>query len=342
MILAPEEYNYCARGAEKLMTERKVHCSQFSKSQDYSNGLSQLNYQYTINSSKETLAVSRIYQLDRLVLTHSIVDRSQGIFTRCSNDEKNYLAFRFIKNGFERHSDGEKTSILKDYTIGIFDLRATSRYQREQRTEGVNLFIQQDCQTSKLLDDSKTSRIIAAEKGTGRILLEMIFQIAEQFSSCSEEENHNLLKHFIQLFCDWQSEPEPFLASENYNGLLVAATDFMRINLQNPDLTIEETAAYCRTSIRTLQKVFQVAELSFSHYLNDLRLTASAIRLYQTNHPITTIAFQCGYNNSAYFSKRFKEKYHLSPIRYRKKVQEMAKIDEAAERKCPLFEKFFL
>ncbi len=70
MILAPEEYNYYARGAEEPMTERGVHCSQFSKSQDYSNGLSQLNFQYTINSPKETLSVSRIYQLDHMVLTH--------------------------------------------------------------------------------------------------------------------------------------------------------------------------------------------------------------------------------------------------------------------------------
>ncbi|MBO0452370.1 hypothetical protein IGK47_004318 [Enterococcus sp. AZ007] len=341
MILAPEEYNYYARGAEKQMTERGTQCTQFSKSQDYSNGLSQLNYQYTINSPKETLSVSRIYQLDRLVLTHSIVDRSQGVFTRCTKDQKGYLAFRFIRNGFERHSDGKNTSILKDYTIGIFDLCGISHYQREKRTEGINLFIQQDCQTEKILADSTTSKTIDAQRGMGRELLEMIFQIAEQFSYCSEEENRLLLKHFLQIFCEWLSETAPFLDSQNYNELLVSATDFMRQNLQDADLTIEQTAEHCQTSIRTLQKVFQIADLSFSHYLNDLRLTAAAIRLYQTTSPVTAIAFHCGYNNSSYFSKRFKEKYHLSPIRYRKKVQAMAKSNEAAERKCPLLEKFF-
>lgn len=320
------------------MTERGIHCTRFSKSQDYSNGLSQLNYRYTINSPQETLSVSRIYQLDRIVLTHSIVDRSQGIFTRCTEEQKGYLGFRFIRNGFERHTDDTNTSILKDYTIGIFDLRATSKYQREKKTEGINLFIQQDCQTEKLLPDSMTSRIIDAEKGMGRVLLEMIFQIAEQFSACSEEENRVLLKHFIQLFCEWLSETAPFLERKNYNELLVIATDFMRRNLQDDRLTIEQTADYCQTSIRTLQKVFQVADFSFSQYLNDLRLTTAAIRLYQTHDSITAIAFQCGFNNSAYFSKRFKEKYHLSPNQYRKKVQTMPKAADLAD--CPLSAKF--
>lgn len=336
MILAPEEYNYYARGAEEPMTERGVHCSQFSKSQDYSNGLSQLNFQYTINSPKETLSVSRIYQLDHMVLTHSIVDRSQGIFTRRSKDQNDYIGFRFIKKGFERHSNGEKTSILKDYTIGIFDLQATSRYQRERTTEGINLFIQKDYQTKRLLPTLMSSRIISAEKGMGRVLLEMIFQLADQFVSCSEEENRVLLKHFVQLFCDWLPEAEPFLASENYNELLIVATDFMRRNLQDAGLTLEQTASYCQISIRTLQKVFQAADLSYSHCLNDLRLTTAAILLYQTNLSITTIAFQCGYNDSAYFSKRFKQKYHISPLIYRKRVQKMQKAGIAEENECPL------
>lgn len=337
MILAPEEYNYYARGAEMPMTEKGIHCSQFSKSQDYSFGLSQLNFQYTINSPNETLSVSRIYQLDPFVLTHSIVDRSQGIFTRCSEAQKDYLGFRFIKKGYERHSDGEKTSILKDYTIGIFDLRATSRYQREKLTEGINLFIPKDCQTEKLFAHS--SRIIDAERGMGRVLLDMVFQLAEQFPFCSEEENYLLLKHFIQLFCDWLPEAAPFLERKNYNQLLVSATDFMRRNLQEAGLTIEQTAAYCQTSIRTLQKVFQTADLSFSHYLNDLRLTNAAILLYQTSLPITTIAFQSGYSNSAYFSKRFKQKYHLSPMAYRKKTQLMLERDTTEAYDCPLLTK---
>lgn len=341
MILAPEKYNYCARGAEKQMIERGIHCSQFSKSKDYSNGLSKLNFQYTINSPKETLAVSRIYQLGTTVLTHSIVDRSQGIFCRSDVDQKNYLGFRFIKKGLERHSDGIETVLLQDYTIGIFDLRATSTYQREKRTEGINLFIQQDCLTEKLLTPAMTSRVLAAERGMGRILMEMIFQIAEQFPSCSEEESRDLLNHFLQLFCSWLSEAKPFLDSQNYNDLLLQATEFMRKNLSDAGLTIKETAAHCETSIRTLQKVFQAAELSFSQYLNDLRLAAAAIRLYQTSRPITAIAFQCGYNNSSYFSKRFKEKYRLSPNHYRKKVQVAGKgAAEAMENGCPLSAKF--
>ncbi|GCF93833.1 hypothetical protein NRIC_17240 [Enterococcus florum] len=318
------------------MVERGIRCTQFSKSLDYSEGLSQLNYRYTINGSKEPGCVFRIYQMDQMVLTHSIVDRSQGMFTRSSQDHTNYLGLRFIKTGRETHANQQERCVLTDYTIGIFDLRMTSSYEREERTEGINLFIRRNGQTEELLPLPLTSKILEAERGMGRMLLEMIFQITEQFPYCTEAENRLLLQRFIQLFCEWTSQTAPFLTRETHNELLVTATDYMRANLWDAELSIEQTASYCQTSIRTLQKVFQKAELSFSHYLNDLRITAAAIKLYQTSQPITSIAFQCGYNHSAYFSKRFKEKYRLSPMDYRKKMQDLLKLETLGERDCPL------
>lgn len=311
-----------------------IQCQRFSKAQDYTDGLAHLNFRYTIKSQQtNSLMTSRIHQLDNTILTYSIVDRSQGIFTRIPDTSSDYLGLRFVRTGYEIHASQENRSILKDYTIGIFDLNSTSNYDRLQPTESINLFIEKNGHNRNLLAPATNSRVLDASEGIGRFLLESIFIFEEQFQHASIEENKLVLHHLISLMTKWLTQVDPQSAEEQ---LLNIATDYIRSYLWDTTLTVERTAQYCQTSVRTLQKVFQSANLSFSHYVKDARLSLAAVKLFQTNQPATSIAFQCGFNNSAYFSKCFKEKYHLSPLQYRKKMQKLLDLTKIGEYNCPL------
>ena len=102
-------------------------------------------------------------------------------------------------------------------------------------------------------------------------------------------------------------------------------------------VTLDEIAAKSDISVRHLNRIFRAYYLTTPiAYLQRLRLERACTLLNQTNLSITTIAFQCGYNDSAYFSKRFKQKYHISPLIYRKRVQKMQKAGIAEENECPL------
>lgn len=311
-----------------------IQCQRFSKAQDYTDGLAHLNFRYTIKSQQtNSLMTSRIYQLDNTILTYSIVDRSQGIFTRIPDTSSDYLGLRFVRTGYEIHASQENRSILKDYTIGIFDLNSTSNYDRLQPTESINLFIEKNGHNRNLLAPATNSKVLDASEGIGRFLLESIFIFEEQFQHASIEENKLVLHHLISLMTKWLTQVDPQSAEEQ---LLNIATDYIRSYLWDTTLTVERTAQYCQTSVRTLQKVFQSANLSFSHYVKDARLSLAAVKLFQTNQPATSIAFQCGFNNSAYFSRCFKEKYHLSPLQYRKKMQKLSDLTKIGEYDCPL------
>ena len=59
--------------------------------------------------------------------------------------------------------------------------------------------------------------------------------------------------------------------------------------------------------------------MSFTEYLNDLRLRRATKEIELTNRPISDIAFDHGFENAGYFFKNFKLKYGITPLKYRKK-----------------------
>ncbi|MEO1771503.1 helix-turn-helix transcriptional regulator [Candidatus Enterococcus ferrettii] len=309
-------------------------CQRFLKAQDYSKGLAHLNFRYTIKSpAADSLTVSRIHQLDDAILTYSVVDCSKGIFSRIPDTPQEYLALRFIRHGYEVHTDDNKKNILKDYSIGIFDLNTISIYDRQRPTEGINLFIEKNGYTQNLLNPITTSVVLDCSNGLARFLLESMFIFEQQFNHISMEENRLILHHFLTLLRDWLGQKKSYSTEEL---LLNQAADYIRSYLWDATLSLERTAQACQTSTRTLQKGFQTAGLSFSGYVKDARLALAAVKLFQSNQPATSIAFQCGFNNSAYFSKCFKEKYQQSPLQYRRKMQSLLDQKKFVSSDCPL------
>ena len=53
-------------------------------------------------------------------------------------------------------------------------------------------------------------------------------------------------------------------------------------------------------------------------YVTDLRMEYAAKLLIQTNLPIVTIVGEAGYDNQSFFTKKFKEKFSVTPKEFRK------------------------
>ncbi|MBK9488320.1 MAG: helix-turn-helix transcriptional regulator [Haliscomenobacter sp.] len=52
-------------------------------------------------------------------------------------------------------------------------------------------------------------------------------------------------------------------------------------------------------------------------YLLHFRLYKARLSLLQTEDSVTSIAFDCGFNDPAYFSRAFSKVYGASPLKYR-------------------------
>jgi len=69
---------------------------------------------------------------------------------------------------------------------------------------------------------------------------------------------------------------------------------------------------------RTVHKYYNK---TLSGLVNDLRMDFAGRQLSITNVPIKSICSDCGFNNIGHFYKVFFERYHLTPLQYRKQHQ---------------------
>lgn len=75
----------------------------------------------------------------------------------------------------------------------------------------------------------------------------------------------------------------------------------------------------------------RVTSMSFTEYLNDLRLRRAAKEIRLSMRSISEVAFDHGFENAGYFFKSFKTRYGITPLKYRKKYQNHANAKFAGE-----------
>jgi AraC-like DNA-binding protein len=99
-----------------------------------------------------------------------------------------------------------------------------------------------------------------------------------------------------------------------------AVMDFIVQNLADPDLRTSAIAQAMGVSARSVQAVFERLATTTSGFILDRRLDAAAKALAQgpNGRSITDLAFDCGFSDSAYFSRCFRHRYGASPREYRR------------------------
>jgi two-component system response regulator YesN len=90
-------------------------------------------------------------------------------------------------------------------------------------------------------------------------------------------------------------------------------------NHLSEDLSLDVAAGVVFLSPRYLSKIFkQEAGENFVDFVTKERMNAAVAKLgVSTDETIENIALQVGYNNPAYFTKRFKETFGVTPTAYR-------------------------
>nr|WP_275436227.1 helix-turn-helix transcriptional regulator [Vibrio sp. Of14-4] len=70
------------------------------------------------------------------------------------------------------------------------------------------------------------------------------------------------------------------------------------------------------TSERSLQRRFKSAtERTFTDYLTEVRLDYACRRLLN-GQKVSDVAFECGFNDPSYFSRRFRHRFGVSPTQF--------------------------
>ncbi|UUF14664.1 MULTISPECIES: AraC family transcriptional regulator [Flavobacterium] len=129
------------------------------------------------------------------------------------------------------------------------------------------------------------------------------------------------VKEIILLLSQTQnSESIQLILSQLFSPTTYTFKQIIEANLFS-QLTIEELAQQNNLSVSSFKREFaKIYHDTPANYIKVKKLEKAAELLQVSDQRITEIAFDCGFNDLANFTKSFTSKYNVSPTNYRQKL----------------------
>ncbi|WP_424639464.1 helix-turn-helix domain-containing protein [Embleya sp. AB8] len=115
--------------------------------------------------------------------------------------------------------------------------------------------------------------------------------------------------------------PDPALSR---GAQLLRMQDFVRLHLDEPDLSPKLLAAAFAVSVRYVELAFREGGLSPARFIRETRLAQSRRLLAdprQRHQPITVLARWVGIENPTVFARNFRDRYGMTPHEYRRSAE---------------------
>jgi len=131
------------------------------------------------------------------------------------------------------------------------------------------------------------------------------------------------LKEIILLLSQTQdAETIQVILSQLFSPAAYTFKQIIEANLFE-QVGVEDLAQKNNLSVSSFKREFKkLYDDSPANYIRTKRLERAAELLLASNERITDIAFDCGFNDLANFTKSFHDRYNVSPSNYRLKIKE--------------------
>ncbi len=109
-----------------------------------------------------------------------------------------------------------------------------------------------------------------------------------------------------------------YVKNENNSPAVATAISYIKEHYSDR-ISLTDVANVCKVSSPYLSRRFKdEVGVGFSDYLSRLRLRNAARMLSELPEvSVTEVAFACGFNDSNYFSDKFKKQYGVSPLKFK-------------------------
>ena len=165
------------------------------------------------------------------------------------------------------------------------------------------------------IDDAIMQRMCGASPG-GRMFHDFLLSLWQQGEGAAADPDwevgvNEIFYDLAALAMRGASKPTPFGSEAELRKKVLAAIES---HLNDPDLRTASIANMCGISSRTVQVIFAGLGTTPTMFILDRRLRRAADRLAtRPDESITDVAFSVGFNDSAYFSRCFKQHFGVSP-----------------------------
>jgi len=171
------------------------------------------------------------------------------------------------------------------------------------------------------LDDLMSRRLCGRSPG-GRVFQDFLRSLWHQGEHSVEDADwadgvNHVFYDLVALAMRGANRPAEAVGD---TGLKRKVLALVETQLCDPELRTVGLAQACNTSVRTIQNMFAAMGKTPSGYIVERRLQRAADRLNAAPATsITELAFELGFNDSAYFARCFRQKFGVAPRDWRRR-----------------------
>jgi AraC family transcriptional regulator len=148
------------------------------------------------------------------------------------------------------------------------------------------------------------------------------YQIMKKVNEAGKLEMDNLvlelLKNIVASITNFSFDDEPDVSLKTHHlGTIEKAKEYMHEKFAS-DISLYEISAYSHVSPFHFSRIFKkFTSFSPYQYLLNVRLKHSEMLLKNSIVPVSDVSFSSGFNSVEHFATSFKQKYKVSPTKYR-------------------------
>lgn len=166
---------------------------------------------------------------------------------------------------------------------------------------------------SALLPTISTFFYLYRNPSTVKDVLELFEKIEKEYTSPDSMSEEIITLYMHMLFYTLERNKENCIDVESQNRYTGEAVEYIKKNFSQK-ITLGEAAKNLSMSPEHLSRTFRKETgIGFNRYLNLIRLQHAETLLKTTDMTVSEIAEACGFEDSNYFSHKFKELYGISP-----------------------------
>ena len=194
-----------------------------------------------------------------------------------------------------------------------------SRYEQrfDQRTELVALRFPKSLLVERGVRASLPGLAVPnMEAPDSRAIRDFLLSIGSQSGATSHAMRERQAAHILDLIGVLAGDPSAVARIARIDVTLSRAKSYIAQHLHNVDLDVKCIASAIGVSGSHLHRAFDTEDLTLMRYVWSCRLERAADLLTRRYGPVVTIreiAYRCGFQNPAHFSRTFKERFGVSP-----------------------------
>lgn len=150
-----------------------------------------------------------------------------------------------------------------------------------------------------------------------KLFKDFILGIFRDINFFEKESAHILSKNSIELLLSALQfhNPQKFKTNQKLNLLGIKVKEYIKSNICDTGLTIQDIASAFNISRANLYRIFPEEDGGINQFIKNRRLNLAYKKLlYESGHKqISQIAYECGFTRNTTFSRAFKEKFGVSP-----------------------------